>query len=120
MSNTKALVLCLLTACVWTRPAPAQSARGEFWPEFGVYIQQGQVIRFEFVDLATSNSITHDWLGNFTVYVDAALRNLSSVTHCGTSEMCIGTGTSPFAPGIGSRTRVHPVSPSLKIVEFWR
>jgi hypothetical protein len=74
MSNTRALVLCLLTACAWIRPATAQSASREFWPEFGVYIQQGQVFRVEFVDLATSNSITHDWLGNFTVYIEAALK----------------------------------------------
>lgn len=74
MSNTRVLVLCLLTACAGIRPAAAQNPSGEFWPEVGIYIQQGQVIRLEFVGSASSNPVTHDWLGNFTVYVNAALK----------------------------------------------
>ena len=74
MSNTQALVLFWIGACAWLRPAMAQGTSGEFWPEFGAFIQQGQVIRIEFVDSASSNPLTHDWLGNFTVYVNAALK----------------------------------------------
>lgn len=68
-----ALILCLLSLCGWSIPAAGQSAR-EFWPEVGVYIQQGPAIRIEFVDSASSNPITHDWLGNFTFYVETALK----------------------------------------------
>ena len=61
-----ALILCLLSLCARSIPAAGQSASGEFWPELGIYIQQGPAIRIEFVDSANSNPATHDWLGNFT------------------------------------------------------
>ena len=74
MSNTQTLVLCLLVAGAGPSAAAAQSTGGEFWPELGFYIQQGQVIRLEFVGSANSNPVTDAWLGNFTVYVNAALK----------------------------------------------
>jgi len=64
----------LLSLCAWSIPAAGQSASGEFWPEVGIYVQQGPAIRIEFVDSANSNPATHDWLGNFTVYVETALK----------------------------------------------
>lgn len=51
-----------------------QSGSGEFRPELGFYVQQGQVIRIEFVDSFSSNPGTHSWDGNFTFYVEAALK----------------------------------------------
>jgi Protein of unknown function (DUF2490) len=69
-----ALVLCLVPVCAWSIPAAGQGASGEFWPEVGIYIQQGPAIRIEFVDSASSNPVTHDWLGNFTFYVETALK----------------------------------------------
>jgi hypothetical protein len=74
MSNAQFLVICIFTACIWNSPAAGQSASGEFWPELGIYIQQGQLLRIEFVDSFSSNPSTHDWQGNFTVYVQTALK----------------------------------------------
>jgi hypothetical protein len=54
--------------------AAAQNTGGEFWPEVGIYIQQGTMLRLEFVDFATSNSNTHSWQGNFSFYVNVALK----------------------------------------------
>jgi len=69
-----ALILCLLSLWALSIPAAGQSASGEFWPEIGIYVQQGPAIRIEFVDSASSSPTTHDWLGNFTVYVETALK----------------------------------------------
>ena len=69
-----ALILCLLSVCASILPAAGQTASGEFWPEVGIYIQQGPSIRIEFVDSASSNPVTHDWLGNVTFYVETALK----------------------------------------------
>jgi hypothetical protein len=74
MSSRQTQVLCLLFVGAWSVPAAGQSAGGEFWPEVGIYIQQGSAIRFGFVGSASSNPITHDWLGNFTFYAETALK----------------------------------------------
>ncbi len=73
MSTAKALAFCLLSA-VWNVPAAGQSTGGEFWPELGIYVQQGQLIRLEFVASASSNPNTDSWQGNFTFYVESALK----------------------------------------------
>jgi hypothetical protein len=74
MSNTQKLVLCLFSAGAWTMPLAGAGANGEFWPELGIYVQQGEVIRLGFVELATSNPATHNWDGIFTLYFEAALK----------------------------------------------
>ena len=74
MSNVQTLALCLLSAGAWGIPAAAGSTGGEFWPEFGLYVQQGQVVRLEFVGSANSNPTTDSWAGNFTFYVNTALK----------------------------------------------
>ena len=73
MPNHQKLALCLLFAGQWIIPAAAQST-GELRPELGIYIQQGPMIRIEFVDSFTGAQSTHDWQGNFTFYVEAALK----------------------------------------------
>jgi hypothetical protein len=67
------LVLCLLFVGQWIVPAAAQST-GEFRPELGIYVQQGPVTRIELVDSFSANESTHDWHGNFAVYVQTALK----------------------------------------------
>ena len=74
MSASKTLAFCLLSAGVWSVPAAGQSTGGEFWPELGIYVQQGQLIRLEFVASASSNPNTDSWQGNFTFYVESALK----------------------------------------------
>jgi hypothetical protein len=55
-------------------PAAAQDTSAELRPEFGVYVQQGESVRIEFVDLASGDLNTGDWLGLFTYYIDVALK----------------------------------------------
>lgn len=55
-------------------PAAGQSTGGEFWPELGIYIQQGEVFRIIFVDIALSNAATHAWKGNFTTFLEVGLK----------------------------------------------
>lgn len=43
-------------------------------PEFGVYVQEGESVRLEFVDLATGDLSTKNWQGLFTYYVETALK----------------------------------------------
>lgn len=75
MSTSQTLAFCLLSAGAWSVPAKGQqSTGGEFRPEFGIYVQQGQRIRLEFVSSASSHSITDNWDGNFTFYVETALK----------------------------------------------
>lgn len=74
MSSTQRLAVCLLAAGSWIIPAAGQGGSGQFWPELGIYVQQGEIFRFAFVDSAASNSSTHSWDGNFTIYLEAALK----------------------------------------------
>lgn len=74
MSNRQTQVLCLLFLGTWSVPVAAQGGSGEFWPEVGLYFQQGESIRIAFVGSASSNPSTHDWLGNFTFYLETALK----------------------------------------------
>ena len=69
----KPLVLCFLSIGPCIIPAAGQST-GEFRPELGIYIQQGPVIRIEFVDSFSGAQSTHSWEGNFAFYVEAALK----------------------------------------------
>jgi hypothetical protein len=74
MSKTLGLALCLLSAGAWSTPAAGQNVGGQVRPEIGIYIQQGDIFRLDFVSAATSNSVTHVWDGDFTFYLEAALR----------------------------------------------
>jgi hypothetical protein len=74
MSTSKTLAFCLLSAGAWSVPAAGQSTGGEFWPELGIYVQQGQSIRIEFVASSSSNPNTDSWQGSFTFYVETALK----------------------------------------------
>jgi len=55
-------------------PAAAQSTANEFRPELGFYVQQGQLVRIEFVDFLTNDLTTGDRQGNFAFYIQAALK----------------------------------------------
>jgi hypothetical protein len=74
MSTSRALAFCLLSAGAWSVPAAGQNTGGEFWPELGIYVQRGQLIRLEFVASASSNPNTDSWQGNFTFFVESALK----------------------------------------------
>jgi Protein of unknown function (DUF2490) len=74
MSSSQTLAFCLLSAGALSVPAAGQSTGGEFWPELGIYVQQGQSIRFEFVASASSDPNTDSWEGNFTLFVESALK----------------------------------------------
>ena len=74
MPGSQTLVFYLLSASALSVPAASQSTGGEFWPELGIYLQQGQSIRLEFVASASSNPNTDSWQGNFTFYVESALK----------------------------------------------
>jgi len=50
MYRQSTLALCSLSAVAWSIPAAAgQSTSDEFWPELGIYMQQGPLIWIEFV-----------------------------------------------------------------------
>lgn len=66
--------ICCLFAGLWNAPAEDQSVGGQFRPELGIYVRQGEALRFEFVDSARSNPITHIWNGDFSIYVETALK----------------------------------------------
>lgn len=68
------LALCFLAAASWSVRAGAQSASQEVYPELALYIQQGLLVRVEFVDSFLENTTTHNWLGNFSFYVETALK----------------------------------------------
>jgi hypothetical protein len=67
------LVICFLSVGHWIIPAAAQST-DEIRPELGIYIQQGPVLRVELIDSFRANQSTHDWNGDFAVYVQIALK----------------------------------------------
>jgi hypothetical protein len=69
----KGLVLSFLSVGPCIIPAAAQST-GEFRPELGIYIQQGPVIRIEFVNSFSGVLSSRDWEGDFAFYVETALR----------------------------------------------
>ena len=64
---------CFLSVGQWIIPAAAQST-DEFRPELGIYMQQGPVLRVELIDSFSANESTHDWHGDFAVYVQTALK----------------------------------------------
>ena len=74
MSDTHRLAICVFATGLSAFPAAGQGASGQFWPELGIYVQQGEIFRFGFVDSASSNASTHTWDGNFTLYLEAALK----------------------------------------------
>jgi hypothetical protein len=68
------MAVCFLYAAVWGIPAVGQSTKDEFWPELGIYVQQGPLVRFEFVAAASSDPSPHHWQGDFTLYAQVALK----------------------------------------------
>lgn len=64
----------MLCAGVWSISAAAQTTGDQFRPELGIYVQQGQLLRIEFVNGATLNETPRNWQGNFAFYVDTALK----------------------------------------------
>jgi hypothetical protein len=74
MPRSQTLALCLLSASALSLPANGQSTGGEFWPELGIYWQRGQLIRLELISSAVSNPNTDIWQGDFTFFVESALK----------------------------------------------
>jgi len=72
MSRLRQLIFCLAISGSFV-PARAQTA-AEFRPELGIYLQEADFIRMEFIDLASDNQRTREWQGNFAYYIDAALK----------------------------------------------
>jgi hypothetical protein len=68
------LVFCLLFFGPSIIPVAAQNTGAEFRPELGFYVQQGPLIRLEFIDSATGNQATSDWQGRFEYYIQLALK----------------------------------------------
>lgn len=66
--------MCWLAASAWAVDAADQNTRNEVWPELGIYAQQGPMFRLEFVDFARGNQSTHEWTGDFAIYIEAALK----------------------------------------------
>ena len=73
MPNTRTLAV-LLWAAAWSIPAPAQNTAGQFWPELGYYIQQGDILRLEITQSGAIDKTASGSQGNFSVYVRAALK----------------------------------------------
>jgi hypothetical protein len=74
MPSSQTLAVCLLSASALGLPANGQSTGGEFWPELGIYLQRGQLIRLELISSASSNPNTDSWQGDFTFFVETALK----------------------------------------------
>lgn len=74
MASHPRLVSCLLFVGTSIIPAAGQSTGSELRPELGFYVQQGQLIRIEFVDSASGNQTTNQWQGRFDFYVRTALK----------------------------------------------
>jgi hypothetical protein len=58
------------------QPLRAQTSTREFWPEVDVFIQHGERMRFIFQNLFTLDPETRSSKGNFTCFVEVALRPL--------------------------------------------
>ena len=74
MPHARLPALCCLSALAWSIPAAGQNVNNEFWPELGIYVQQGDMIRLEFIDSPHFNWTTDDWRGYFDLFVAAALK----------------------------------------------
>ena len=74
MANGRALILCCLSAGAWPINAAGQSTQNQMRPELRIYVPEGPIVRFEFDSAAFGNLSTHQWQGNFTVYVQTALK----------------------------------------------
>lgn len=74
MRSHSRIMLPLLSVGPWIIPAACQSTGSELRPELGFYVQQGQLIRIEFVDSASGNQATSQWQGRFDFYIQAALK----------------------------------------------
>src|SRR5215469_467845 len=55
-------------------PAATQGTGQQFRPELGIYVQQGELIRIEFIAFASGNQNTNDWEGHFAGYIEIALK----------------------------------------------
>lgn len=65
---------CFLYAFAWSIPAAGQDTQNQFRPELGIYVQQGETIRLDFIDSPRFNWTTDDWQGYFDFFVEAALK----------------------------------------------
>lgn len=57
-----------------TLPAAAQTTSDQYRPELGIYYQATPLVRLEFIDFASGTQSTHQWVGSFAYYVEAALK----------------------------------------------
>jgi Protein of unknown function (DUF2490) len=74
MPNRQVLTLCWLSAGASLVHAADPNTTNQFWPELGIYAQQGPMFRIEFVDSGRSNQSSDNWQGDFAIYVQAALK----------------------------------------------
>jgi hypothetical protein len=72
-ARRRALLLCCLSVAVCA-DALAQSTQNEIRPELRIYRQQGEILRFELDASATGDQSAHQWQGNITLFVQAAMR----------------------------------------------
>lgn len=74
MVSSPRLIFCWLAVASSIIPAASQSTGTELRPELGIYVQQGQIVRFDFVDSASGNLSRSEWQGRFDFYVTVALK----------------------------------------------
>jgi Protein of unknown function (DUF2490) len=74
MPHARLPALCFLSAFAWGIPAAGQNSQDQFRPELGIYVQQGESIRLEFIVSPRFNWTTDDWQGYFDTFVEAALK----------------------------------------------
>ncbi len=61
-----------VSGCIF--PAGAQNTQDEFWPEFDLYLQQGEATRLVSVNSFNQDQNTRYRQGSYSYYVDFALR----------------------------------------------
>jgi hypothetical protein len=74
MFRGRRLALAMLVLGEFGFQAAAQNTKDEFWPELGVYVQQGSTTRLVFVDSFNQDQNTRNATGAFTYYLDFALK----------------------------------------------
>jgi hypothetical protein len=74
MRGHSGTMLSLLSVGPLIIPAASQSTGTELRPELGIYVQQGPIVRFDFVDSASGNLSRSEWQGRFDFYVNVALK----------------------------------------------
>lgn len=74
MSHARLLAVCFVSSFALSIPARGQNTQNEFRPELGIYVQQGEIIRLEFIDTPRFNWTTNEVEGDFNFFVAAALK----------------------------------------------